>query len=189
MRQYIIIKWKWKSVYTSFCFELWWIKQLIIFKLNNALYQRCISCKLHQFICFCILSISQQYAFTTLGLEVLSLVHRNYGPSFGTKKSQVRYIRLMPVKCFERSGPNHWFMRNYIMYVCMYKAQFTTSSQREGGIFVAWIRQVYISFNDLFFLSATPLCRGVYGTECCIWMPTDAQSYWNSLLTYTPPLL
>ena len=89
MRQNIIIKWKWKSVYTSFRFRLWWIKQLIFFKLNTTLYEALPSCKFHQFICFCILNISQQYAFTTLGLEGLSLVHRNYVPRFVTKNSQV----------------------------------------------------------------------------------------------------
>ena len=36
-----------------------------------------------------------------MGLEGLSLIHGYSSPRFGTKNSQVRYIRLMPIKCFK----------------------------------------------------------------------------------------
>ena len=70
----------------------------------------------------------------------------------------------------------------------MYVAWFTNSSYREGGIFLSLRRHVSISFNDLFFLSATPLCCVVYGTECSIPIPSHSQYCWKYLLMYSTPL-
>ena len=58
----------------------------------------------------------------------------------------------------------------------MYEAQFTASAQREGGRCLAWRRHVSISFSDFFFLSTTPFCCGVYGTECFIWITPQAHT-------------
>ena len=49
-------------------------------------------------------------------------------------------------------------------------------------------RLVSISFSDLLFLSAMPLCCGVYGTECSIRIPYDSQKIWKYPLMYSPPL-
>ena len=69
----------------------------------------------------------------------------------------------------------------------MFEAQFTASSQIEGGILYTWRRQVFISFNDLFF-SQAPFCCGVYGTKCSIRIPSDSQNCWKYPLMYSPPL-
>ena len=37
-----------------------------------------------------------------------------------------------------------------------------------GGRLLSYRMHVAISFKDLFFLSTTPFCCGVYGTQCCI---------------------
>ena len=68
-----------------------------------------------------------------------------------------------------------------------YESQFTALAQREGGICLAWRRNVAISFSDLFFLSDSPVCCGVYEPECSIRIPSDSQKFWKSLLTYSPP--
>ena len=72
---------------------------------------------------------------------------------------------------------------------CKYEAHFTGSAQREGGRCLAWRRHVTISFSDLFFLSATPFCCGVYGTECSIQIPSSSQKLWKPPLICFPPLL
>ena len=40
---------------------------------------------------------------------------------------------------------------------------------------------------NLFLLSTTPFCCGVYGTEYSIQIPSDSQKLWKSILTYSPP--
>ena len=99
------------------CFRWWWIKQLNLFKLNIVLNKACPSCNIHQLVCFCIFCISQQNAFATLGLEGLPLVNGYFGPSFGTKNSQVGDIGLIPMQCFEWSGPNHMLVRHSILQI------------------------------------------------------------------------
>ena len=70
----------------------------------------------------------------------------------------------------------------------LYETQFTASSHKYGGRSLALRRQVAIYFNDHFFLSSTPLCCGVYGNECCIWITFEVHSWWNSLLMHSHPL-
>ena len=111
----IICKWKWMRNYTFFFFGWLWIMHPILFKLHIVLYEACFGCKVHQFVCLCIICISQQYAFTTLGLEGLFFVHGNYGPSFAAKNSQVWDIRLMSQHFSQRSGPNHLFVRHLVL--------------------------------------------------------------------------
>ena len=81
--------------------------QLILFELDTSFNEVYSNRNLHQFVRFCIFCISQQNAFTTLGLEGLPLVKWYFGPSFGTKNSQMRDIGLIPMQCFEWSDPNH----------------------------------------------------------------------------------
>ena len=97
----------------------------------------------------------------------------------------MRDIGLIPMQCFEWCDPNYdlWGTLFY-----KYEAQFTASAQRQGGRCLAWRRHVSISFSDLFFLSTTPFCCGVYGTECSIRIPSDSQKLWKSPLMYSPPL-
>ena len=97
----------------------------------------------------------------------------------------MRDIGLIPMRCFERVTPTTDLWSTLF---CKYEARFTASTQREGGRCLAWRRHVSISFSDLFFLSATPFCCGVYGTECSIRIPFDLHKYGNYLLMYSPPL-
>jgi len=81
--------------------------QMILFELDTSFNEASSGSNLHLFASFCIFCISQQNAFTTLGLEGLPLVKWYSGPRFGTKNSQMRDIGLIPMQCFEWSHPNH----------------------------------------------------------------------------------
>ena len=81
--------------------------QLIFFKLDTSFNEASSGSNLHQFVSFCIICISQQDAFATLGLEGLSLIKWYPGPSFRTKNSEMRYIGLIPMQYFEWCDLNH----------------------------------------------------------------------------------
>ena len=59
-----------------------------------------------------------QYAFATLDLEGLSLIHGYSDPRFGTKNSQVRDIRLIPNAMLRNEFPQSRICEE-LYFVCM----------------------------------------------------------------------
>ena len=159
--------------YTFFFFSWLWIMDLIFFTLNIALYETMFSCKFHQFVCLSVICISQQYEFTTMGLEGFPIVSRNYGPCLGAKNSHETLRLSCPINA-SKGVSSITYLWGTLFWI--YEAQLTSSTHIYGGRFLASRRHVAIYFKVLFFLSATPLCCGVYGTECCNWMSGNAQS-------------
>jgi len=70
----------------------------------------------------------------------------------------------------------------------MYGEKLIASADSLGSNYLDCSIQFSISFNDQFFLSATPFFYGVYGTMCCSCIPASIQSYCTYFLTHSPPL-
>ena len=155
---------------SNYTFFSWlWIMHMIFFKLNTGLCEAVFGCNFHEFQCLCIIYISQQYPFTTLSYECFTLVIPRILAHILEPKTlrceTLGFCSINSSKGFTQITDLWWTL------LWIYGAQFTTSAHRYGGIFLDSRMHVAISFRDVFFLSSTPFCYVLYGTECCISIP------------------